>query len=236
MSKPRWIGFDLDGTLHDMVRVQRTADLVVFSEMSQCCELTAEELRQTYRTVNAQHLSPDFFANGLSANEHRLLRYETLLNHLAIRDDYLAQQCIETFYNSFGENAQLYPGVETVLQDLKDSDFLIAIITERPHDSAEHALDCLGLTSMVDLLVTTGGERLSKPDGLFSRALERMDTTETDIALIGDNLERDIRPAITAGMNAIWYVHPDNLPQTVPQDIRHATTLISDHRDILSLI
>lgn len=236
MTSPRWIGFDLDGTLHDMVRVQKAADLVVFADLSQHCDLSAEELRQIYHDKNRRHLSPDFFANGLSANEHRVLRYRTLLEHLAIPDNGLIKRCAELFYDAFADHAELFPGVTDVLHSLKDDGYRIAIITERPHDSAEQALECLGLNSFVSLLVTTGGERMSKPDGLFLRALERMDANADGIALIGDNLDRDIRPAISAGMNAIWYVHPDRLPLSVPEDIRSSVTLISDHQDILAVI
>ena len=139
--------------------------------------------------VNASHLVPDFFVNGMSANDHRTLRYKTLLDCISVSADGLVQQCIDIFNDEFVKNAQLYPGVIDLLQSLKDNDYQIAIITERPHDGAEHALNTLGLTPFADLLVTTGGERLSKPDGLFVRSLELMNTAAEDTTIIGDKIE-----------------------------------------------
>ena len=236
MAKKKWIGFDLDGTLHDFVRVQKASDHNVFTEVSRHCGHPVSVLTETYRAVNASHLSLDFFTNGMSANENRSLRYKTLLDCISLPDNGLVQQCIDIFYETFNEHAALFPGVTDVLQTLKDDDYHIAIITERPHDSAEHAIAALGLLPYVDLLVTTGGERMSKPDGLFTRALERMDTDAVHTTIVGDKIDRDIRPALEAGMKAIWYLQPDLPRGEVPADLTSSVTLIDDHIDVLKLI
>jgi putative hydrolase of the HAD superfamily len=236
MPENKWIGFDLDGTLHDIVRIRKIGDTAVFTEVTKHCGHPVDVLAETYRHVNASHLTQDFFVNGMSANENRTLRYKTLLDCISVPDNGLVQQCIDIFYETFDNYAELFPGVTDLLQRLKDDHYQIAIITERPHDSAEHALDSLGLTPYVDLLMTTGGERLTKPDGLFLRALEHMKTDAAGTTFVGDRIDRDIRPALAAGMKAIWYLQPDLPREKIPEDLKKLTTLISDHQDVLKLI
>ncbi|WP_205967650.1 HAD family hydrolase [Paraglaciecola sp. 20A4] len=42
---------------------------------------------------------------------------------------------------------------------------------------------------------------------------QRLKIPLNKIVMVGDNFEKDIRPALASGMNAIWY-NPDNAPQT----------------------
>lgn len=231
-----WIGFDLDGTLHDMVRVQSVADHAVFDAIAVKADSSADALREIYYSVSGRYLHPDFFANGMSAQEIRSLRYKVFLDHIGILNEALVERCVAIFYTTFAQNAAPYPGVVESLHTLKSSGYRIAIITERPHDSAEHALACLGLSPLVDMLVTTGGERVSKPDGLFGRAMERMDAGDRVIPLVGDRLDRDIRPALAAGMRPIWYVHPDDVPQVIPNDLTDSIVQVNCHRDMLRFI
>jgi len=97
MSENLWIGFDLDGTLHDMARVQLVADRAVFNEIAKMCEQSAEDLRTIYHAVNETYLNPDFFANGMGAHETRALRYRTFLDHIDLNHDALVEGCIEIF-------------------------------------------------------------------------------------------------------------------------------------------
>ncbi len=232
VTNPNWIGFDLDGTLHDMGRVQTLTEADLFNDISQHSNHDPVVLKQAYRDANRDNLNIDIFANGWDSNRHRTLRLQAMLEHLGISDNSRMERWLHVYRQGYERHLQLFPGVISMLETLKTDDFQIAVITERPHDSAEHALEYLGLNPFVDLLVTIGGEQISKPDGLFERALRKMQPGNHPVPLIGDKLDRDIRPALAAGMQPLWYVHPSDMPQSLPDDLINHVTLVNNHHEI----
>ncbi len=82
-------------------------------------------------------------------------------------------------------------------------------------------IDKLGLTPMIDLLISSGGAGLVKMGGLFGFALDRMGVGAEDFPYIGDSLDQDIAPALAVGIQAVWfrteYAEPgDKAPDGVP--------------------
>lgn len=213
----RWIGFDLDGTLHDLSVAQAAANAAVFSRIRQCHGLAATDMDRAYHAANVDNLSPDTFSSGHDAKHHRTVRMRALLAAFEIEDNDLAAECAGIYGAEVAANAVIFPDSLPMLKRLKAERFQIAIITERTHDSGIEMLECLRIDGFIDLLVTAGGERMTKPDGLIKRALERMDCDGDGTLYVGDKYDRDVVPAAEAGMIPVWFA-PElaNAPKDPP--------------------
>ncbi|MFB0999738.1 MAG: HAD hydrolase-like protein [Colwellia sp.] len=53
--------------------------------------------------------------------------------------------------------------------------------------------------------------------------LEKLNTPAINVAMVGDNFEKDIKPAIAVGIQPIWFTQ--NNIETIPDNIRVINTL-----------
>lgn len=127
----------------------------------------------------------------------------------------------------------LYPDARRCLQRLKDAGYFVGIVGNQPA-RAGHFLRELNLAA--DVIATSDDWGVTKPSpGFFTMLIEVSGHQPHEIAYVGDRLDNDIRPAIEAGLAAIWirrgpwaYVAPthDDLPPAAPSLIDIATSLI----------
>lgn len=99
------------------------------------------------------------------------------------------------------ENTELYDGVKTMLQGLKESGYQTAIITTKLHYRIEQILDKFNTAAFVDLIV--GGEdvKIEKPDpeGLLW-AIDHLKLSKNEVLYVGDSLV-DAKAAENAAVN-----------------------------------
>ena len=66
----------------------------------------------------------------------------------------------------------------------------------------------MGFDGLVDVVVTSGGFGVKKPDlAIFRACLERLEVRADQAAFVGDDLAADIEPAQKLGMLTIWKSH-----------------------------
>jgi len=115
---------------------------------------------------------------------------ETLMN------DYLA---------SFPSSCTLLPGVDEMLEALRDAGIRLGLITNGSARMQGGKLDAVALRSRLDVIMISETEELRKPDAeIFRRAAMRLEVTPSDCVFVGDNAEADVRGAKGAGMRAVW--------------------------------
>ena len=62
-----------------------------------------------------------------------------------------------------------------------------------------------GLAPFLDIVVESAHVGVAKPDpAIYRLAAERLALPATDLVMVGDNFERDCRPAKSIGMGSIW--------------------------------
>jgi len=69
----------------------------------------------------------------------------------------------------------------------------------------------LGIRLSIDLLLISASEGLSKSDGLFEKALQRVSCECHEVLYVGDSVKRDVAPTSSLGIASI-YVGEDELP------------------------
>lgn len=97
----------------------------------------------------------------------------------------------------------LYPDAASSLNQLRSQGFRVAILANQP---PERTVELRALGIDAEVMAMSGEMGLSKPDSLFfQRGLEMMGRAHpADVAYVGDRLDNDVRPAIGAGMRAVW--------------------------------
>jgi len=105
----------------------------------------------------------------------------------------------------FGEHfdeRDLYPDARPSLEKLKQLGFLIGAAGNQTVQ-AEQQLRALNLP--VDFIGTSAGWGVEKPSaGFFARVVGECGCPPEEIAYVGDRLDNDIRPALAAGMVAVF--------------------------------
>ena len=119
------------------------------------------------------------------------------------------QALLDTYEATITQNLQLKEGAIPLLEALKQQGKSIAIITEGPQDSQERTVGALGLEPYFDRLITTNKLGVAKIDGLFGKALEMIGVKSEEVVMVGDSWDRDIVPALEAGIKCVWVAEKD---------------------------
>ena len=82
----------------------------------------------------------------------------------------------------------------------------LGVISNNLIEETREKLAFCELTSLVDALVVSGDEGISKPDPrIFHIALDRLGVTAADAVMVGDSWAADITGASRAGIRAVWF-------------------------------
>ncbi|KAI9040111.1 P-loop containing nucleoside triphosphate hydrolase protein [Aspergillus affinis] len=199
-----WVGFDLDNTLHEFRYASACACNTVFETISERHGISTTFLQDRY-VVILQEMTSNAFSDGRSSYDYRRGRFVALLDSFKIGIDLEFVNELLTRYESSLEAAlTLKDGAVSLLSDLKRRGKNIVVITEGPQDSQEWTIEKLGIAKYIDYLATTNRFKTTKTTGLFDRVLKHLGISPDDIVYIGDNMDRDIVPAVEEGILCIY--------------------------------
>jgi len=98
----------------------------------------------------------------------------------------------------------LYPDTRPSLEALKRHGYFVGIAGNQP---VEREKDIAAMNLPADLIATSGGWRVKKPDPMFfQRVVQEAHCQPPEIAYVGDRVDNDVIPAAAAGMAAIHIV------------------------------
>ncbi len=96
----------------------------------------------------------------------------------------------------------LYPDARACLAELQARGFVVGVAANQPEPSGGQ-LRSLGLP--VDWIGTSGAWGVEKPSPeFFGRVVAQCGCAAAEIAYVGDRLDNDIRPALSAGMVSVF--------------------------------
>jgi len=99
---------------------------------------------------------------------------------------------------------RLYPGIESLLRDLK-SDYKLGLLTNGPSDISWEKITALGFDNVFDAIVVAGDIEIYKPDRrVFEMLLEKLEVPASQAMFVGDNYSTDIVGAHHVGMVTAW--------------------------------
>jgi pyrophosphatase PpaX len=194
VTSPRWTTavFDLDGTLAD------TINLIV------------ESYQHAFRTILGREEDPDVIRSWIGrpligafrdhSPEHADVLYETYLTWNAENTERLIRG---------------YDGVDDVLGDLGAAGVHVGVATSKRRESAQQAMDILGISQHVDVLVAMEDTERHKPDPTpLLLALDRMGRGSNDAVYVGDAVV-DVLAGKAAGMDTVAVTWGAGLPEAL---------------------
>jgi phosphoglycolate phosphatase len=193
--------FDLDGTLIDSGR-----DIAI-STNAMLREMGRPEVDE--KTVNS------YIGNGVGALVRRALGESSLESEFEAGVAFFIR-----YYRAHSlEHTRLYPGVREALNELRDSDHKLAVLTNKPVRISHDILQGLGVADYFFRIY--GGDSLEakKPNPVgIARLMEEAGAQPNETTMIGDS-DVDILTAINAGVQACgvrWGLKPESLGYPCP--------------------
>lgn len=199
--------FDLDHTLWD------------FEGNAQEC------LIEIYEAFNLQNLGVDnfdaFFQKFSEVNHHywallekreinidfiRRKRFKTALSKLGIEiDESFSLEMTEVFMHTLPQKERLIEGAIEILDYLKPN-YQLHILSNGFEDMQMQKMRSGGIEHYFEEVITNEKANARKPEkAIFDYALNRANASISNSLMIGDNYEADIKGAINANFDTVFY-------------------------------
>ena len=121
-----------------------------------------------------------------------------------IHDLCFAEQLAAIFPRERRTRHVVFPDVEAVLQDLRET-CQLALVTNGAPDLQREKVQGADLTQYFRAIVISGEVGVGKPDPrIFSLALDALARNSSEAVMVGNSLARDIIGAQQAGIRGIW--------------------------------
>jgi putative hydrolase of the HAD superfamily len=216
---PKAILFDMDDTI---LRYTITLE----SAWKEACEIsakdtkafTAEELlhqiniaREWYWSDQERHRT-----GRLNLLKARTSFIRMALTKLDCEDEKLAVNIAANFSKIIEGTLDFFPDVEDTLQQLVIKDVKLALLTNGAGAAQQEKINRFGLSRYFNVRLIEGELGFGKPDQrFFKMALSKLNIRPEQTWMVGDDLQRDIAGAQTAGIYSIWCDYKNNgLPQS----------------------
>lgn len=200
--------FDLDDTLFDHRHASREGLRSVWKRYTCFQEMTLEELEKEHSQMLEQiHFSHVLFGK-MTIEEARAERFKLIFLNRGIEVDFnTANNAAEIYRMAYQKNRRKTEGSEELLKYFKKQ-YNIGIITNNLISEQEEKLEYLGLSSYIDIMITSEEARVPKPDPqIFNLTLKKFNAKPDEVIMIGDSWEHDILGAHNMGIKSIWLNH-----------------------------
>lgn len=118
-----------------------------------------------------------------------------------VHDPELAQRAAEVFIEERWRSYGAFEDAVPVLEELREQDFRLAILTNGAPDLQHEKIDRSGLGPYVDQIVISGEFGVGKPNPkIFRHVLESLGSSPEQAMMVGDSPPRDILGAYQSGM------------------------------------
>jgi HAD superfamily hydrolase (TIGR01549 family) len=120
-----------------------------------------------------------------------------------------SKEDFQWFSKSFFENhkkyIKLFPETLLILQELKNTDLHLGIISDIDNDFQEFQFKVFGISKIFDSITTSEEVQIYKPkEKIFQIALNKAGCQGKESIIIGDSYKKDIVGGKNMGMTTIW--------------------------------
>ena len=199
--------FDLDNTLYDYELCHQRAITDVFNYLiKKNLSLNIEYLVYEYENISKKLK----YELGYTASSHnKSIYFKQLLKKININ-----LSCFSIinnlYWETFYDNMIFFDGVYDFIKWNKINGIKIGLLTDYETEYQIIKLEKLGLLEYIDYIVTSEEVGIEKPSSkIFMTLLEKMKLTSSDVIMIGDNYEKDIKGALNLNIVSYWF-HKNN--------------------------
>tara|TARA_B100000780_G_C21125245_1_gene456362 strand:+ start:3295 stop:3975 length:681 start_codon:yes stop_codon:yes gene_type:complete len=165
-----------------------------------------------------------------ASSHNRLLYFQKMCEILNVNPLKDALHLYNTYWDCFLENMHLFDGVEQFLKNYKGK---VCIITDLTAQIQYRKIKKLNLEKYINYIVTSEEAGKEKPHQyIFMLCLDKMHLNKNDVCMVGDSFNKDIKGALSLGMNAYWI---NSNKEDMHCDIKHVTELGS-FKELLEIL
>jgi putative hydrolase of the HAD superfamily len=201
----RAVLLDLDDTIFDHRETSRRALSALRASFPDLRQFPLDELEQRHARVLEELHRGGVMQGLVSVEAAREERFRRLWRQAGVEaTDAVAREAASLYRRTYLAARCLVPGSADLLRAIRPF-AQIGIVTNNILAEQEDKLRQFGLRALVDELVVSAEEGVSKPDPvIFLRALARLGCEASEAVMVGDTWATDIVGATAAGIRAIW--------------------------------
>jgi putative hydrolase of the HAD superfamily len=196
--------FDLDDTLFDHIGTARATLAVTAAGRPALRGVLVEDLYARYSKL-LEELHPQVMTGFISYQEARQQRFARLLAPYepAVSAE-AANEFAQHYYGHYQQLRRPVAGALALLQALKPG-YKIGVVTNNRLAEQQEKLRHLGMSALVDALITSEEVRVLKPDArIYEVALARLGAEAAQTVMVGDNWQADVVGALAVGIRPLW--------------------------------
>jgi FMN phosphatase YigB (HAD superfamily)/ribulose-5-phosphate 4-epimerase/fuculose-1-phosphate aldolase len=222
--------FDLDGTLYNYDKCHETAlrDVLEFL-VSLSNNLSYNLIHDIYSSISAK-LKNEL---GLTASAHnKSIYFKHLLENLNVSYT-LLPELNSLYWHSFYQTMKCYEGVKEFMRWNKTLGKKIGILTDYETEYQIIKLKQLGLVEYIDVIVTSEEVGIEKPsEQMFQTILRKMNLHASEVIMLGDNYEKDIRGARQLNIFSYWFNPVGHYEKGIGEEFNDFTALHLKFKEI----
>lgn len=182
---------DLDDTLYDYHSCNNYALKRVLTRLSITFEKPEDILEQIF---HESRKNVKKYLGNTAASHSRFLYIQKTIESLNGKTNLaLTHELYELFWESYLEKMKLREGALDFLTHIKQMGIKIAIITDLTAPIQFKKIMKLGLQDYIDFVITSEEAGKDKPENeIFDIAMEKLGCTKEEVAIIGDDIEKEI--------------------------------------------
>jgi putative hydrolase of the HAD superfamily len=193
----RAVLFDLDGTLVD----QQSAAAEAVVEWAAEHGIANPAVADRWADISEKHYRR-YQQRELTFQEQRRHRVREFL--ASPFTDAEADDLFEGYLHRYEAGWKLYDDAVPALRSVRAAGLTAAVFTNGDEGQQRLKVSLLGIAGEFDVLISSGSLPAGKPDPrAFRGAVERLGLKPSDVLMVGDSLENDVRGALRVGIDAV---------------------------------
>ncbi len=200
----KWIFFDLDITLIDVKKAQYAAieelyNLYKFNKKTDLASFTKK-----WDDLTDYHYA-FYTRKEISYEEQRNRRIIDLFKEYDMPLDKTPKEIYAIYLKSFEDNWCIFDDVYDVLEKLHNKGYKMGVISNGDWGQQIDKLSRTGILNFFEVVTTSSEYNCSKPDPkLYESIIKRFNINKNEMIMIGDQVEKDVLPCQSMGIDAIW--------------------------------
>jgi putative hydrolase of the HAD superfamily len=154
--------------------------------------------------------------------------------------DVIMREETEEKLDNVTQRAELHPGMADLLRRLHERKIPMGLVADTRDGTYRNVLGMYGLFELFDVFAISDHLGVEKPDrAMFVHALEGLGIPESEwqaVAMVGNNLARDVRGANALGLLSIWLVWNQRYPLEALDDDERPRYQVSTAEDLERLL
>ncbi len=204
--KDKHLFFDLDRTLWDFDRNSQAALQQLFTKLELDQKISTFEIFHETYMENNNRLWKAYGEGSIQKNHLRYERFRSTLFAFEIHDESIVHQISDGYVDLSPKLTHLFPNTLETLDELKQSNYNMHIITNGFKEVQYTKLHHAQLAPFFDVVVCSEEVGKNKPSiEIYKYAMQLAGAKADRSVMIGDDFEVDIIGALNAGMSAIHF-------------------------------